>query len=173
MPFLPDPTLPPTDFYNNRISAVTGSGGYCRIRYRPDLTSEYSESDNAGYNVIILPYGTYELMEDPKNEEVTESDSPGRQHPPTMFDYALHIDLRGRDDPISIEALTVLDAVFVDEVFIDKGATGGGWLVQEMWRAPFQRRSPAIEHIKDAVSFIGGFVVSRNLVLPDRFNPDA
>ncbi len=176
MAFLPDDPLgesDPTAYYNRRISAITNHDGFIRIRYRPDLQDEYSEEDNANYNVIILPTAMHEFSDDPRNQEVTEADSPGRQHPITLSELMLRIDLRAREDPMSVEALTLLDTTFIDEIFIDKGGTGFGKLIQEMYRGPFGRNSPATEHIRDSVTFIGGYVADANVALPDRFNPAA
>ncbi len=177
MSFLPDPSLSTTEVLNAETSVVSGHGGFLRIRWRPDLTQDYSTADNADYNVAIIPYEAYEYSFDPRNVEVTESDSPGCQMPGTVPTYMIHVDLRDRDDPMSLEALLLMDdfasALFVDEVFIDKGGTGFGKLIGQMYTGPFQRRGQSTQPIKAAFTLMGGVVGSEEIALPDRFNPDA
>ncbi len=177
MPFLPDTSLSDTEVLNAETSIVLGKGGFLRIRWRPDLTQDYSESDNADYEVAIVPYEAYEYNFDPRNVEVTESDSPGCQMPGTVPTIMIHVDLRDRVDPMSIEALLLLDdfssSRFIDEVFMDQGATGVGKLIQQMYSGPIQRRGQATQPIKAAFTLLGGFVAAEELALPDRFNPDA
>ncbi len=177
MSFLPDPSLTATEVLNAETSVVTGFGGFLRIRWRPDLTADYSEGDNADYNVAIIPYEAYEYSFDPRNTEVTESDSPGCQMPGMVPMYMIHVDLRDRVDPMSLEALLLMDdfssSLFIDEVFIDKGNTGVGKLLQQMYSGPFQRRGQSTQPIKGAYTLLGGFVAAEEIALPDRFNPDA
>jgi hypothetical protein len=172
--FLPGLT-DPTDILNAEISALTGYGRKCRIRYRPDLTDDYSEGDNGSYNIVLLPFDTYHFSDDPVNLQATESDSYGRQHPHSgVPELRLDIDLRGREDPMSLEALTVLDAVFIDEVFIEREIFDGsiyGKLIQQMWRGPVDRRTPATDLMKDTASFLGGRIVSHDIAIPARFVP--
>lgn len=178
MPFIPNAAgMTDAELIAAQTSVILGQGGLLRIRWRPDLTDDYSESDNTNYNIALVPYEAYEYSFDPENVRVTESDSPGHQHPGTVPMIMIHVDLRARVDPMSLEALLLMDdfssSLFIDEVFIDKGNTLTGRLIQQMNSGPFQRRGQAVQPIKDAFTLLGGYVVQENVALPDRFNPDA
>lgn len=143
----------------NRLAYLKGKGGFLRIIWKPNIASEAA-------NLVVLPHSTYALETDPHLENMTEGDSKGHYYAPGTEDHTLRVNLRRRQDPVSLDALGIRGLGTVDRVLIDIGNSGTCDVYDHMTVGPYNREAPQIQNITEGFSLHGGEMVGQGIAIP-------
>lgn len=143
----------------NRLAYALGKGGFVRLLFKSSVSA-------TTMNLIVLPHAVCAVENDPNLEDMTEGDSYGRYFAPTLEMNSIRVDLRRRQDPVSLDALGVRGISFVDAVFVDIGTTGTGDLYWHMGVGPYSRGGPQSSKIEEGFTLMGGSRVGSGIALP-------
>lgn len=143
----------------NRLNYVTGKGGFLRLIFKPSALSETA-------TLVVLPNKAYTWENDPRLENMTEADSLGNYYAPTVYDNIIRVDLRRRQDPMSLDALGIRAMSLIDRVVIDIGTTGKCHVIDHMAVGPYNFNAAQLQNIEEGFALMGGAWVGANIALP-------
>lgn len=141
---------------------MLGKGAFLRLLFREPLSAGGVSSTGT---LVVLPAAGFIYDYDPNCTLMTEAKFQGDYWAPTTASHLIRVDLRRRRDPVSLDALGLMNAYF-DAVVLEIGNSEKCHVFRGMTRAPYSLMNPMLGHVREGFSLRGGCRIHANVDVP-------